>query len=263
MKKANIFILFLLIGTALNAQKKPITNPVLDFTYFVLGEGGANGLTVVYNPENGYYYCIQAGNAGFPLEIFTQYGESIYTTTAKKDVRGFWYNSKLKCFEGTMYLGGTFKMYIDESGYPSNPVTQTNSTTFMAPTEQTQVVCNVAKGEMYAFDNKCIHVYNQKTNKFKKKIVLKKCPSEWEYINPAAMFYTGQKNYEFGLYDIVNYKVILFNAKGVYTESIQIPFDAPPIEWFRLGYANDRVFLYDGDNRAWFGYKIFGDASGS
>ena len=263
MGKQIIAILFLVGFVNVHAQKKPIKNPGLDFTYFVQGEGGANGLTVVYNPDNGYYYCIQAGNEGFPLEVFTSSGENIYATTAKKDVRGFWYNPKLKCFEGTIYMCGRFKMYMDANGYPTNPDTTTSSMNFMAPNDQSLVICNPAKGEMYSYDNKYIHIYNQKTNKFKKKIALKKCPVPWDYVNPYGLFYTGHPNYEFGMYDIVNYQILFFNTKGIYTESIQMPFTAPAIEWFRIGFANDRVFLYDGDKRAWYGYKIFGEASGN
>ncbi len=257
MKKITLGILFIAFTVALNAQKKPLANPTLDITYFVQGEGGANGLTVVYNPDNGYYYAIQAGNAGFPLEMFNSKGENIYSTTAKKDCRGFWYNPKLKCFEGTMYMGGTFKMYLDGSGFPTNAIMLGNSMDFVPPSEQVQTVCDVKKGEMYCYESGTIHVFNQKTNKKKKKITLKNCPVSWDYVNPYAMFFTGYKNYEFGLYDVVNMKVLLFNAKGVYTESVQMPFDVPQIEWFRLGFTNDRVFLYDGDYRAWYGYKIF------
>jgi hypothetical protein len=257
MKK--ILFLFVVGVATLNveAQKKPILNPTYEFGYFVQGDGGANGLTVTYHPDKGYYYCVQAGNADFPLEVFTSTGESVYTTTAKVDTRGFWYNAKTKCFEGTMYTGGTFKAYVDANGYPTNPVMQGNSASFIPPVEQSQVVCNVAKGEMYAYNDSYIYVYNQKTNKLKKKIQIKNSPVVADYINPFAMIYTGYKNYEFGLYDIVSYRLLLFNSKGVFTQAVQMPYDVPAIELFRLGFANDRLFLYDGDYRAWYAYKIF------
>lgn len=257
MKRLNLSIISFLFLVSINAQKKPIASPRYDFTYYVQGEGGANGLTVTYNPDNGNYYCVQAGNGDFPLEAFNANGESVYTTTAKKDTRGFWYNNKTKCFEGTMYMGGTFKTFLDANGYPTNPVMQGNSMDFVPPTEQSQVVCNVAKGEMYSYDNMIIYVYSQKNNKLKKKIPVKNCPVSSQYLNPYAMIYTGYKNYEFGLYDIVNMKVLFFNSKGAYVQSVQMPYDAPQIEWFRIGFANDRIFLYEGDYRAWYCYKIF------
>ena len=261
MKRIGILIVLLAAVLQVNAQKKPIKNPTLEMSYYLQGEGGANGLTVVYNPDNNYYYCVQAGNEDFPLEVFDATGQNIYSTTTKRDIRGFWYNPKLKCFEGTMYMGGTFKLYLDANGYPINPVMQGNSMNFLPPVDQSQVVCNVAKGEMYAYDNHFIYIYSQKNYKLKKKLVVTNCPVSWDYLNPYAMFYTGYKNYEFGLYDIVNRKVLFFNVKGVYTDAIQMPFDVPSIEWFRIGFTNDRLFLYDGDYRAWYGYRIFGTAN--
>lgn len=240
-----------------------MSSPRYDFTYYVQGEGGANGLTVTYNPDKGYYYCIQAGNADYPLEVFNANGEAIYATSAKRDTRGFWYNGKTKCFEGTMYMGGTFKELVDANGYPTNPILQSNSMNFVPPTDQSQVVCNVAKGEMYSYNNGVIYVYSQKNNKLKKQIPIKNSPVKADYFNPYAMMYTGYKNYEFGLYDIVNMKILFFNSKGVYAQSLQMPFDAPVIEWFRIGFANDRVFIYDGEYRAWYCYRIFTDTSGN
>jgi hypothetical protein len=263
VKKLSVFIAVLMSISAVDAQKKPITNPALDFAYFVQGEGGANGLTVTYNPNNGYYYCVQAGNADFPLEVFTGSGEVIYTTTPKVDTRGFWYNAKLKCFEGTKFTGGTFKMFIDANGYPSNPISQANSSNFIPPNDQSQIVCNIAKGEMYAYDYGKIYTYNQKNNKLKKVMPIKNLPVDISYINPYALLYTGYKNYEFIIYDIVNYQLLFINAKGIYQSSVKMPLDAPPIEVFRLGFGNDRIFLYDGDYRAWYAYKIFMDASGN
>lgn len=263
MKRISLLAIFFVCVLVMYAQKKPMSAPIYDFTYYVKGEGGANGLTVTYNPDNGYYYCAQAGNADFPLEIFNANGEGIYATTTKKDLRGFWYNTKSKCFEGTMYMGGTFKAFVNGNGYPTNPIMQSNSMDFVPPADQSQVVCNVSKGEMYAYDNNVIHVYSQKTNKLKKKIALKNCPVSTQYLNPYAMIYTGYKNYEFGLYDIVNMKILFFNSKGVYSQSVQMPYDTPVIEWFRIGFANDRIFVYDGDYRAWYCYKIFSDASGN
>ncbi len=257
MKKFSLLILSLAITGLVMAQKKPAEKSVRGLSYYVQGEGGMSGLTVVFNPDNGYYYCIQAGNAEFPLEVFNSTGGIVYTTNAKKDCRGFWYNPILKCFEGTMYKGGTFKTYIDENGYPTNAVTQGNSMDYEAPEDQCQTVCNVTKGEMYSLSKFVIHVYNKETYKLKKKIKLKKCPVSWGYVNPYGFFYTGYKNYEFGLYDVVNYQVLYFNAGGKYTGATQLPSDVPPIESFRVGFANDRIFLYDHDNRAWYGYKIF------
>jgi hypothetical protein len=245
------------------AQHQPIIHPVFEFGYYLQGEGGANGLTVTYNPNNGYYYCIQAGNADFPLEAFTEGGSMVYTTTAKIDARGFWYNPLLKCFQGTRFVSGAFTMYLNEQGMPSNPVMLGNASGFIPPVDQSQVVCNVTKKELYAYSEDTIYVYNQITYQLKKKIKLQKSPVTSEYLNPYAMFYSGHKNYEFGLYDVINNQVLLFNAKGVFTQSIQMPGDAPYIDVFRLGFANNRLFLYDGDYRAWLCYRIFSDGSGN
>lgn len=247
----------------LNAQKTPLAYPEYEFTYYVQGDGGANGLTVTYNPDNGYYYCIQAGNADFPLEVFTNTGTAYYATTAKVDARGFWYNPQKKCFEGTQFVSGAFMMYPNSEGIPSNPIFAPNSSKFVPPIDQSVVVCNLKKKELYAYNDGLIYVYNQNSFALKKKIKVTKLPVSYDYINPYALIYTGYKNYEFALYDAGTYQLLFLNSKGVFTKSIQTPVDAPYADYFRLGFCNDRLFMYDGDTRSWTCYKLFAVASGN
>ncbi len=243
------------------AQKKPLSSPEYEFTYFLQGSGGANGLTVTYNPDNGYYYCIQAGNADFPLEVFTSSGGDYYATTAGVDARGFWYNPQKKCFEGTMFVSGTFVMYPNSEGIPSNPVYPENSSKFKPPYDQSVVVANLAKKELYSYNEGMIYVYNQKSYSLKKKMKVTKLPSSANYINPYALIYTGYKNYEFAIYDSGNNQLLFLNAKGVFTQAILMPYDAPYADYFRIGFCNDRLFMYDGDARSWTCYRLFSSVS--
>src|SRR5688572_18727949 len=104
--------LFLMVAISpVRSQLKPILYPAFEFAYYVHGEGGANGLTVTYNNNNDYYYCVQAGNADFPLELFDGSGNMILSTTAKVDARGLWYNPQTKCLEGTKFVSGAFIMF--------------------------------------------------------------------------------------------------------------------------------------------------------
>src|SRR5687767_13108750 len=100
MKRFPLLLAGLMIVAGVYAQKKPIKNPTIEFSYYVRGEGGGNGLTVSYNPVTKYYYCVQAGNAEFPLEVFNEKGEHIFATNAKQDCRGWWFNPKKSYFEG-------------------------------------------------------------------------------------------------------------------------------------------------------------------
>jgi len=257
------FLLSCVMGfvLVLNAQV-PNPNPRLDFMYFVQGSDGYNGLTVAYNPTKQYYYCVFAGNADFPLEVFNAAGESVYSGTTKVDMRGLWYNAKLNCLEGTKFPSGSFKMFLNNEGIPSNPVSQSGSE-FIPPYEQCQVVCDPAKGMMYSYYNGIVYSYQLSTNKLKKKIVLKNSPVNFTNYNPYAMGFTGYKKYELVMYDVYSNQLLFFALNGKFTTSVKMPYGIPYIESFRFSYTNNRVFLYDEEKRAWFAYLLFGGDAGN
>jgi len=254
--------LFFVFSITLLSAQTPKPNPRLDFEYFIQGDDGYNGLTVTYNPTNNYYYCIYAGNADFPMEVFNAGGEMIYSGKAQMDVRGLWYNPKLNCLEGTKYPSGNFKMYLNDKGIPSNPVFQ-SANEFIPPYEQCQVVCDPSKGILYSYYDGIVYVYQQKTNKLKKKILLKNCPVNFSNINPYAIGFTGYKNYELVLYDVYSNQVLFFNLSGKYIASVKMPYGIPYISSFRFGYTNNRIFLYDEETRSWQAYLIFGGDAGN
>lgn len=244
------------------AQLQPSSFATFQFKYQVNGLDGYNGLSVTYNPHMDLYYCVFAGNADFPLEVFNSSGKMVMSTNAKVDMRGLWYNPKTKTLEGTKYGGGAFLMNLDNNGYPISLNYPKNGNQFSTDDIQSVTVSN-GKNEIYAYNNKSITVYNKSNYKKKKQIMLKNLPTSWEYINPTSMIYLGVKNVEFGLYDAYGLKLQLFDLKGNFKTSVNIPDNAPYSEIFRFAFANNKLFLFDADSREWYAYSIFSNASGN
>jgi hypothetical protein len=224
--------------------------------YFVQGEDGTNGLSVTYNPASHYYYCVFAGNSGYPLEVFDETGMTITSTEAGQDMRGLWYNPKTKSLGGTVYnSGGIFTIDLMDGGAPGLP--NITSFTFPAPDGQAVAVLDPVKQDAYCYKEGSIYPVSLKTQKKKKPIELKKCPVSFNMLNLYSMIYTGYKNYEFGLLDYSGLKVYYFNKRGNYTHTTILPREVPYAEVFRFAFCNDRIWLFDIENRTWNSYLAF------
>jgi hypothetical protein len=70
------------------------------------------------------------------------------------------------------------------------------------------------------------------------------------------LFYTGIPNAEFGLLNVMQRQVELYNEKtGLLTQKLKLPDDLPTWPAFNFGYANGTYWAFDQDTRTWTGYK--------
>lgn len=256
MHRIVLFLLGACTAITATAQKTPLYNAKTDLSYFVEGTDGYNGLSVAYHPEQRYYYCVFAGNGAYPLEVFDETGRQVYATTAGQDMRGLWYNPKTKSLGGTIFnFGGLFSIDVLEGGTPGIP--NMTSFVFPGPDAQAVAVLDPVKQEVFCYRDGSIYPVALKSVKKKKPIALKGCPVAFDLLNPNAMIYTGYKNYEFGLLDYLNGKVYYFNRSGKYTHTTTLPREIPNAEMFRFAFCNDRIWLYNVDERIWYSYIAF------
>ncbi len=257
MKNAKQFLFGVMLLLISNIYGQVIDNPKPGLKLAILQEEGTNGCAIAYNPTQGLYYAVIAGNATFPLEVFNAKGENVYQTTAGSDIRGIWWNPKTKQLEGNGYDDvGIVAFNCDKEGLP----TSGNSTVFSGnnhqPLDQSVGTFDPIKKMMLYYENGSIYQYTRKKGLWVKSTDLK--IDEVSVINNTSMIYTGKKDMEYGLLDYQNKKVLLFSAKtGALTKTIQLPSTASTNASFRFGYANGHVFLFDADERIWTGYKVF------
>ncbi len=256
MKKMLSFILCVTLYAGIAFAQAPKQNASHDIVLTINSYDGNNGLAVAYNAKLNLYYSIFAGNQDYPIEVHDGSGRSVFSTSIGADVRGMWFNDKKNQLEGILYDNkGSFVMKLDGSGYPK-PVETSGASYGM----ESQCVAAFFKGNVY-FVNDYGYLFKFKQGQKKsKEVKITDAYTEWFSLNTYGVFHTGKKGYEIGLFNFINNTVVLFNEKTGNVGAIvnlDLPSDMESPDSFKVSYCNNRVFLYDGYERKWYGFKIF------
>ncbi|MBS1511180.1 MAG: hypothetical protein JST86_10080 [Bacteroidetes bacterium] len=260
MKKLLSSVLMLFIALSLNAQSRTLKKVM---AIRMPGDLGRNGASLVYHPVWKKYVAAMAGNSTYPLVSFDLKGKPVSDTSfeAGFDVRGMWYNSKIKTIQANGYNDfGWTNFKFDSHG---NPV---SNELFLAgqnqPDPQSVGLFNDKLQRVYFLKDISIVEYNMngdtvKTYQLYPKIVGDDnmgdgLPEEYN----KTPIYTGIPKGEIGLLNNVYRQIELFNlATGKPTVTWKLPEDAPWNDNFNFAYANGIVWLFDKDLRTWYGYK--------
>jgi len=232
---------------------------------------GTRGAAVVWHPVQKKYYAAFAGNEGYPLAVFDVNGKRLSDDdlTCMNDTRGLWYNPTLKKICGNGYSDiGWFNYTLNTKGIP------TESEVYAAgknqPDEQSIGVFNAKSNMVYFLSGQNIHTYNSEVMEEEDSIirlypgVSKKEDNELEDDGETlgedysynVLIYTGIPKAEFGLLNIVEKQVELYNRKtGLMTQKLKLPADLPTWTAFNFSYANGIYWAFDQETRIWTGYK--------
>jgi hypothetical protein len=280
MKK--IFIpLFLVMPFLLNAQlektlKKTIElqMPGIAVPSKVTGEDslpGKKGGAIVWHPVLKKYYAAFAGNKTFPLGVFDVTGKRLSgeSQTTLVDLRGLWYNPTMKMICGNGYYKiGWFSYTLDSKGIPVK--SEIYAAGMNQPDEQSIGVYNAKTNVVYFLYGQNINVYNadamqedESTIRLYPGISNKDDIDEdddgetlSEDYSYNVLIYTGISKAEFGLLNITEKQVELYNVKtGLLTQKLKLPDDIKTYEGFGFSYTNGTYWAFDEDTRIWTGYK--------
>ena len=216
---------------------------------------GTNGSAVAWDSKRKVYYAVIAGNADFPLEQFTEAGEFLLGSTALTDTRGLWYNPKTKTLEGN--AAGELGLFKHQLGTDGDAVaTEVLFPGQNQPDFQSVGAINPKKQEIYFYYDDVFYRYSRKYGTVKASIMLYGYPADPADLNTTTVIFTGRKGEELGVLDHQANKVYLFNLKGTYSATVQLPNDAISFKMFRFSYANGKIWLYDTQSRSWQGYSF-------
>lgn len=251
----NYLSLLLLIGAKLGySQCATYTSAVSDVTLQTTG-GTGNRSAIAYFPTKNMYYSVNAGSGSYPIESYTYTGGAALGFTPQvADYRGLWYNFNLGTIEGNSFgSGGIFRHDINQvTGNASG--TAVNVNTSNMPNSQSCGAYDPINNHVLYYDANTLYKYNRTTGALVTSMAITGLPAG--NINTYGILYTGIAGQEVGVYDYTNLAVRFINyTTGAYVSSCQLPVGAPAPSSFRFGYANNRIFLYNGTNQ-WYGYKI-------
>lgn len=254
---STLLLLFALSPFATNPAfaQTLISNPQPGLRLDMQLDGGSNGAAVVWHPVQKKYYAAIAGNAEFPLEVFSETGEPLSGDEAGVDIRGMWYNSSTRKVECNGYgESGIYTIVINnQSGEALGAETIMEGS--FQPDAQSAGVFNPSKNEILYYNDGTVYSYKRSNGNEGKSFALKGLDTE--SISPNTLAFTGIKKRELGLLDINSGKLLLYSLKGKKTATVDLPADAPFYGAFNWSYANKQLWLFDKDERSWTGYQIF------
>jgi hypothetical protein len=280
MKK--IFItLFLVLPFLMNAQlvktlKKTIElkMPGIAVPSKVTGEDsmpGKRGGAVVWHPIQKKYYAAFAGNFSFPLAVFNITGKLLSgeDLTTMEDLRGLWYNPKLKNICGNGYSEiGWFSYKLDANGTPSETeiyaegMNQPDAQSIGVYNAKTNMVCFLYGQNIYMYNADAMQEEDSTLRLYpgisKKEDIDEDDDGEYlsEDYNYNVLIYTGIPKAEFGLLNVTENQVELYNMKtGLLTQKLKLPEDVETYPAFNFSYTNSTYWFFNMDTRIWTGYK--------
>ena len=268
------FALFLFLPFLMNAQVVKTLKKTIEFTMPGTVDDsmpGTRGGAVVWHPIQKKYYAAFAGNEGYPLAVFNVTGKRLSgdKQTAMVDTRGLWYNPKLKKICGNGYSDiGWFSHKLDAKGIPTE--SEIYAAGMNQPGEQCIGVFNASSNNVYFLSGQKIYVYNAESMQEEDSTIRlypgisKKEDNELEDEGETlsedysynVLIYTGIPKAEFGLLNVVEKQVELYNRKtGLMTQKLKLPADLPTWPMFNFSYTNGIYWAFDQDTRIWTGYK--------
>ncbi len=275
-----ILSLFLILPFLLNAQlvrtlQKTIE---LDMPKKVLVSvsgndsiAGTRGAAVAWHPVQKKYYAAFAGNGSYPLAVFNVDGKRLSgdDQACFTDLRGLWYNPKLKTICGNGYGDiGWFSYKLDQYGFPLE--SEVYAAGKNQPGLQNIGIFNANSNMVCFLYGQKIFVYNENALQEEDSTIrLYPGITKTEDIDKAndgtllkedyssnVLIYTGIPKTEFGLLNVMERRVELYNRKtGLLTEKLILPPDMDTWPAFNFSYANGIYWAFNQDTRIWTGYK--------
>lgn len=229
-----------------------------DITLSIKSESGNNGIAVAYNAKQKLYYVTYGGNTEYPLEVFNESGNNVYSAALGFDARGLNYDPKSNTLKGNLYEeGGYFEIKLGNNGLPTGQSSVILSGKHQ-PTEQSHGFWVPKSKVIYFRDGATIYVYDMTKGTEKKQIPLTGISeSTLSSCVDYVVFFTGKKGYEFVIINYTKPSVYLFNAKGEFVKSVGFDSYITIESYFNTGFANNRLWIYNKTDRQWKGYPLF------
>jgi len=254
-----ILLVLFCFSDSIIAQCTILANATTDITLACVGST-ANRSGVAYNPQFGIYYSCNAGNGSYPFESFDATGTPVANVTSGFDYRGLWWNPNVGTgrIEGNGFStnGLHAQNFSGVNGYG-----QANGTVFLTAGQPNSQSCgdyDFDADEVIYYDGGSIYRYSHTTAALLGSYAITGLPVATGSINSYGVIYVGCSGQEIGVYDYVNRRLYFINkTTGAYSGTFsQLPLTAPNPGTFRMSYANNRFFVFDGTTKIWHSYVV-------
>ncbi len=270
MRKLFFLTVLLLFSAASFAQRSNMEEVMI---LQMPTDPGARASSVAWHPTLKRYYAPKSGNAVYSMGIFDPEGNLISPEGLQTnfDIRGFWYNPKLKTFCANGYNDDGWVTYkLDKDGIPADI---THDVEYMAQPDVHSVGSFDAKNNYVYFlkgqnviaynaskfdEAKKIRLYINSKNKDAAELmdILYSEDETPENVNYTTVIYTGIPKAEFALLNVEDKTIDFYDmTTGYITRISKLPSDAPAETMLCFSYANNIFWLFDLGNKMWHGYR--------
>ena len=257
MKKTLLLISSICLLSNSNAQSFLTTAEVSGDTLFTTGNNYQSA--VAYNPIKNLYYSNNAGGSDAE-EVFTVSGGTSVSNSSVLDYRGFWWNPETSRIEGNAWNNYYVYDYLTTDGYLGGTTGYSFSTT--PPNGQCVGAYDSINHIIYYYNNGAVYGESSINGTDIPTInLLSNTGGTFDFTNiqEYSLIYTGISTKEIGLYDRLDKKIVFFNlSNGRHTDTVNMPSNmfSQTFTFFQFSYANSLVWLFDGTNSRWVGFKI-------
>lgn len=269
-----LFFLTLILFAFLPVQAQVVTKPLKKTISLAMPRTvddempGTRGASVVWHPLQKKYYASMAGNIEYPMAVYDAAGKKLSSDTlnTEQDIRGMWYNPISKRIQGNSYSDyGWFEYTLNEKGIPAS--TEIFIGGMNQPGENLVGAYSIAKQQvMFLMDGE-IWFYNMNGEELDARLKLQwgrqKSDGEStdeiftpEAYNFTSLVYTGIKNAELGVLNILYMQVELYDIdSGFMTQKLKLPEETALYDSFNFAFTNGMYWLFNIERRTWTGYK--------
>lgn len=261
-----LLVIFSLLQTAVGQQSLQLTK-VMELQ--VQGEGGSNGASIAWHAVGKKYYAAMAGNASYPLCVFSENGTllSPADNASMVDVRGLWFNAKKAKIQGNAFgEDGWFEYILNAQGIPTDFKKMVEGAS--QPDDQCVGTFSSKTNEVIFFDGMDIYFYDAITGEVKESISFDQvltnsgiALSEKENYNTRSILFTGKPGQELGMLNVEKKQLELFSLEGKRSLILKVPSNQNVYASFNMAYSNGMYWFFNKDNRKWIGYKEGGAAT--
>ncbi|WMJ72628.1 T9SS type A sorting domain-containing protein [Cytophagaceae bacterium ABcell3] len=251
------FIIILVPGIAFS-QKVPKTDATETISLQCYG-GTANRTALAYNPERKLYYSVNGGAIDYAVETFSETGDSLGWAETGFDYRGAWWNPGGSALEGN---GRFFTGIWEQNLNTGTGVAVEGGLIIM----QVNVNLGQLVGDLDYKNNFIIYYSDGHVVRFDRadhtiadSLEIIGLP-DTEFVNSTSVVYTGIDGFEYGLYNYDTKDLYYINAStGVFSGRTHLPATAAAPVNFRISFANEQFWIFNGEDRQWVGYDVFED----
>ena len=229
---------------------------------------GVTPMNVTYDPGQANYYSGRGGNETGPLYVWDTAGNQLQSFTPTGiDLRSLNFNANTGDIEAVTFAaqngGGPFgtqglvRMNRTAGGLFQNPNAQILASMPGLPGNQTMPAYNAATNQFYAREGSAtVNVVSRVNGSLAGTVNLDVAAAG----NPQLVTYGLGYDSFFDVFvelDVSNNRAEVFDINGNFLGQSALAGLANVDQSYGMGYANGQIFVYDGADNRWEGFRIF------